>query len=138
MHRFCLAGLVVVWAALGASAGPDEKLKVTAELVEIPSAFPADDLYDYAYVMKYRVKGGPMDGQTLLVAHYKPRRQRRQIDDRMKAHVAGKLKRFRKGDVHLLVLEPELEKIWKGTLIDDYRATDRKRLRYWCLRADPA
>lgn len=137
--RISLLGfwLVCLTAAVAWSA-PATKLTVTAELIEIPTAFPDDRLYDYAYVMKYRVKGGERDGQILLVAHYKPKKQRRQIADLMKAHVKGRLKRFRVGDVHKLELDPDLHKIWTGTLVDDYWATDRKRTRYWCLRADPA
>src|SRR4051794_22578863 len=33
--------------------GDPEPISVTAKLVEIPSKFPPDDLYDYAYVMRY-------------------------------------------------------------------------------------
>ena len=38
-----------------------EPISVTAKLVEIPSSLPPDDLYDYAYVMRYEVIGGPLD-----------------------------------------------------------------------------
>ena len=59
-----------------AAPAPDAVVTVTAKLVEIPGKFPEDDLYDYAYVMRYVVEGGPMDNQTILVAHYKPRQPR--------------------------------------------------------------
>ena len=50
----------------GASSAEEGIQKVTAKLVEIPSKFPPDDLYDYAYVMRYEVVGGPLDpGQYL-------------------------------------------------------------------------
>ena len=44
-------------AVLAAAPAPSEpaSITVTAKLVEIPSAFPPDDLYDYAYVMRYEV-----------------------------------------------------------------------------------
>ena len=45
---------------------PAGVITVTAKLVEIPSKPPPDDLYDYAFVMRYEVVGGPMDKQTLL------------------------------------------------------------------------
>jgi hypothetical protein len=111
---------------------------VTAKLVEIPSSLPPDDLYDYAYVMRYEVVGGPMDKQSILVAHYKPRLPRSKIKDGMKGHVGGKLRSFTQGDLHKLTLTPDLKAIWKGALVDEFAATDRKSIRYWCLEADPA
>lgn len=121
--------------ALADAAAP---IEVTAQLVEIPSKLPPDDLYDYAYVMRYQVKGGPLDQQFLLVAHYKPLSPRSKIKDKMKDKVSGKLRSFTKGDVHKLKLSPDLKAIWKGALVDEYSATDRKSIRYWCLQADPA
>ena len=118
--------------------GAAEPITVTAKLAEIPSKFPPDDLYDYAYVMRYEVVGGPMDKQSILVAHYKPRQPRSKIKDKMKEHVGGKLRSFTPGDVHKLKLAPDLKAIWKGPLLDEYSVTDRKSVRYWCLQADPA
>jgi hypothetical protein len=115
-----------------------ESITVTAKLVEIPSSLPPDDLYDYAYVMRYEVVGGPMDKQSILVAHYKPRQPRSKIKDAMKAHVGGKLRSFTQGDLHKLKLSPDLKSIWKGALVDEFAATDRKSIRYWCLEVDPA
>ena len=40
-------------------------VEVTAKLVEIPSKMPPDDLYDYAYVMRYQVQGGPLAGEEV-------------------------------------------------------------------------
>jgi hypothetical protein len=113
-------------------------LQVTARLIKIPGKFPPDDLYDYAYVMKYQVVGGKLDKQVLLVAHYKPLRPRAKIDDKMRKHVAGELKSFKEGELHKLQLTAELKKIWKGAVVDEFFAADRKSPRYFCLRADPA
>ncbi len=113
-------------------------IDVTAKLVEIPSKLPPDDLYDYAYVMRYQVQGGPLDKQFILVAHYKPLQPRSKIKDKMKSQVSGKLRSFNPGDVHKLKLSPDLKEIWKGALLDEYSATDRKSIRYWCLQVDPA
>ena len=124
----CLVGLV------RAESSP---LEVTAKLVEIPSKPPPDDLYDYAYVMRYQVQGGALDKQFLLVAHYKPLVPRSKIKDKMKAQVGGKLRSFNQGDVHKLRLSPDLKQIWKGALVDEYASTDRTSVRYWCLQADP-
>jgi hypothetical protein len=114
-----------------------EVLTVTAKLVEMPSKPPPNDLYDYAYVMRYEVIGGPLDKTTLLVAHYRPLLPRSKITGKMRAFVAGKLRMFVPGDVHRLTLSSGLKQIWKGELVDDFAATDHKSIRYWCLEADP-
>lgn len=116
----------------------DAPLEVTAKLVEIPSKMPPDDLYDYAYVMRYEVPGAPPDKRYLLVAHYKPLVSRSKIKDKMKPRVGGKLRSFNQGDVHKLKLAGDLKSIWKGALVDEYAATDHKSVRYWCLSVDPA
>ena len=132
MLLLATTGLVTVRSADAASP-----LEVTAKLIEIPSKIPPDDLYDYAYVMRYQVQGGALDKQFILVAHYKPLVSRSKIKDKMKEQVGGKLKAFNQGDVHQLKLSPDLKAIWKGALVDEYAATDRKSVRYWCLQVDP-
>jgi hypothetical protein len=134
-----LSAVLVVFGASATTgyAAPSGELDITAKLVEIPSKFPPDDLYDYAYVMRYEVIGGPMDKASILVAHYKPSQPRSKIKDKMKAHVAGKLRSFVQGDVHKLKLTADLKNVWKGPLIDEYSATDHKSVRYFCLQADP-
>lgn len=132
--------LMLLGVTLGVSrtASAAEPVEVTAKLVEIPSKMPPDDLYDYAYVMRYQVQGGPLDKQSILVAHYKPLQPRSKIKDKMKEKVGGKLRNFNQGDVHKLRLTDDLKAIWKGALVDEFAATDRKSVRYWCLQVDPA
>ncbi len=137
MRPMLLVFAALFFIAAPVRAGDQKPIDVTAKLVEIPSKFPPDDLYDYAYVMKYRVVGGKLDGKTILVAHYKPRRARKKIKDQMKKYVDGKLKRFKQGDMHVMTLDPDLQKIWQGAVIDDFFASDRKSTRYWCLKVDP-
>jgi hypothetical protein len=137
MRLMLLVFAALLLAVAPAQAGDKDPIEVTAELVEIPGKFPPDDLYDYAYVMKYKVQGGKLDGKTILVAHYKPRRARKKIKDQMKKHVGGKLKKFKQGDVHVMTIDPDLQKIWQGAVIDDFFAIDRKSTRYWCLKVDP-
>jgi hypothetical protein len=115
----------------------DAPIFVTAKLVEIPGKFPEDDLYDYAYVMRYVVIGGPMDKQSILVAHYKPRQPRPAIKDKMKSIVSGKLRSFHQGDVHKHKLTDNLKSVWKGALIDEFSSVDHKSTRYFALVADP-
>lgn len=137
-HTFlCLSALVVSGVSQLAYA-QGATVEVTAKLVEIPSKLPPDDLYDYAYVMRYQVQGGNMDGQFILVAHYKPLQPRSKIKDKMKEHVGGKLRSFVQGDQHKLKLSADLKSIWKGAVVDEYSATDRTSVRYWCLQVDPA
>jgi hypothetical protein len=132
-----IVGALTLLVSAGARAS-SPSVDVTAKLVEIPSKLPPDDLYDYAYVMRYQVQGGPLDKQFILVAHYKPLQPRSKIKDKMKSQVSGKLRSFNPGDVHKLKLSPDLKEIWKGALLDEYSATDRKSVRYWCLQVDPA
>jgi hypothetical protein len=143
-RRSCVfrLGLIVWLASLSVSASgradsTAELSEVVAKLVEIPSKLPPDDLYDYAYVMRYEVVGGPLDKASILVAHYKPLLPRSKIKDAMKAHVKGKLRSFVQGDVHKLKLTPALKSVWKGPLIDEFAAADRKSTRYFCLEVDP-
>jgi hypothetical protein len=134
----CLIAALVLAAPRDARSQNDATVvTVTAKLVEIPSKLPPDDLYDYAYVMRYEVIGGPMDKASILVAHYKPLQPRSKIKDKMREFVGGKLRSFTPGDTHKLKLTSDLKKIWKGPLVDEYAATDRKSVRYWCLEADP-
>jgi hypothetical protein len=134
------AGVHRAWAGDAPSppAGAKAPLSVTAKLVEIPAKFPSDDLYDYAFVMKYVVVGGPMDKQTILVAHYKPRQPRSGIKDQMKKVVSGKVRSFHEGDVHKMELTPDVKSVWKGALVDEFAATDHKSVRYFALVTDPA
>jgi hypothetical protein len=124
-------------ASAPSPGGSAETLVVTAKLVEVPTKLPPDELYDYAYVMRYEVQGGPMDKASILVAHYRPLLARSKIKGKMKAVVGGKLRSFVQGDVHKLKLSSDLKAIWKGPLIDEFAATDRKSVRYFCLEADP-
>jgi hypothetical protein len=125
-------------AAPSAAPTAATPLTVTAKIVEIPSKFPPDDLYDYAYVMRYEVIGGPMGGKSIYVAQYKPREARNAIKDQMKKVVSGKVRSFHVGDVHKLQLTPDLKSVWKGALVDEFAATDHKTVRYFALVTDPA
>lgn len=143
MIRTTLAAVALcgLLAAPAAAAKPDAPLKVTAKLLKIPGSFPPNELYDYAFVMSYQVVGGPLDKQTIYVAHYNPRIARSKITDKMRSHVKGTLKRFSEGDVHDLVLTAKWRKLkqrWGGRVEDGFFSTDRKGTRYFCLQADPS
>lgn len=108
---------------------------LTAELLEIPGPFPSNDLYNYVYVMKYRVVKvlqGTFPDPDILIGHYNPRIARADIQDDQDAKVGGDVKSYRVGDMHYLVLSG-LDGTWTGALEDDY-FKDRRR-RYWALWA---
>ena len=124
-------------AAAAPAAPPVEgALVLTAEVAEIPGTFPANDLYNYAYIMKYKVvevhKGEYAD-PDILVGHYNPRMTRMEVKDDQDAKVGGNAKSFQVGDRHYLVLD-NLDGIWSGAIEDEYYKDRRKR--YWALWAD--
>lgn len=147
LRRWLVVFALAAWTTTSPSSGrsqptpapavASEGTVVTAKLVEIPTKLPPDDLYDYAYVMRYEVIGGPLDKASILVAHYRPLLPRSKITGKMKMQAGGKLRSFAKGDIHKLRLTADLKKIWKGPLIDEFAAADRTSVRYWCLSADP-
>ena len=60
----CGAILVAVVSLSGLASAKTTRtnqIQVKAKLIEIPGKFPPDDLYDYAYVLKYQVIGGTLD-----------------------------------------------------------------------------
>lgn len=114
------------------------ELVMTAELTDIAGQFPANDLYNYAYVMKYRViqvLQGTYADSIILVGHYNPRLAREEIKDEQDAKVGGNVKSFQVGDTHYLVLS-KLDGVYTGAVEDDYFAD--KRTRYWASWADQA
>lgn len=127
-------------AGLSVPAKPpvEGELVMTAKLLEIPGSFPANDLYNYAFVMKYqvvKVLQGTYGEPDILVGHYNPRFARDEVKDEQDAKVGGNLKSFQVGDVHYLVLSP-LDGLWTGAVEDDF--FKEKRPRYWGLWADKA
>jgi hypothetical protein len=114
------------------------KLVVVAELTDIAGQFPANELYNYAYIMKYKVLQvvqGAYGDPEILVGHYNPRIAREEIKDEQDAKVGGDVTSFQKGDVHYLVLNP-LDGEWTGAVEDEY--FNDKRPRWWALWAAKA
>ncbi|MBD3419849.1 MAG: hypothetical protein GF398_07015 [Chitinivibrionales bacterium] len=152
MKRFTLSTMtLVVSAALFAGAfAEDEKkadtekktddtLVVIARVTEIPGTFPPNDLYNYVYIMKYRVmkvEKGEFDGKEILVGHYNPLIPRKQIKDKMDKYVNGNVEKFEEGAKHKLVLVKPIDKVWQEALEDEY--FDDESDKYYCLKADVA
>jgi len=109
--------------------------EVTAELMAIPGEFPPNDLYNYAYVLKYRVlavhRGQIKQGEEILVAHYNPLKPRASVADETSGKLGGNLQKFKAGDVHRMALETPLDQYWMGGVIDKY--FDQKGTRYWAV-----
>jgi hypothetical protein len=122
-------------AAKGASA--QDTLVVIARLIEIPGKLPPNDLYNYVYIMKYRITKvlkGSYKGQEILVGHYNPLIPRKLIKDKMAAFVGGDVAKFETGAKHRLTLIKPIERIWKDAVEDDYADSDLEK--YYALRAD--
>lgn len=108
--------------AIPARPAAQGNLVVVATLQKVPGQFPANDLYKYAYVLKYAVDTvveGTLSTKEILVAHYDPRTARSAIQDDQKGKVGGTLSTFREGEKHYLVLRP-LDSAWTGALEDNF------------------
>lgn len=108
--------------------------EVVARLVEIPGPFPPNDLYNYAYVLKYRVlrvHRGEIEGDEILVGHYNPLKPRSTVQDENSGKVGGSLENFKPGEVHRMALEVPIDQHWMGGIIDKYFS--QKGVRYWAV-----
>lgn len=117
----------------------NDTLIVIARVVEIPGKFAPNDLYNYVYVMKYRVlkvEKGAYTEKEILVGHYNPLIPRKNIKDRMSLFVKGDADRFEVGVKHRLVLITPIESVWKDAVEDEY--FDSALTKYFALRADVA
>lgn len=121
------------------SSGGDT-LKIIGRVIEIPGTFPPNDLYNYVYVMKYRVMkvlNGSYDEKEILVGHYNPLIPRQKIKDKMDKYVEGDVKKFEEGNKHKLVLVNPIDEVWNEALEDEYFDIDMGE-KYYAVRADGA
>jgi len=113
-------------------------LEVTAELAAIPGAFPPNDMYDYAYVLKYRVlkvHRGQAPGGEIFVAHYNPLKPRSAVADDKSGKIGGQVELFRAGDVHRMALDQPVDQFFMGGIIDKYFG--QPGVRYWAMWTNP-
>jgi hypothetical protein len=138
------AAFVLFVSCSGRTEEPDPNLasmgesELTGELVEIPAPFPPNDLYNYAYVMKYRVlkvHRGSVAEPEILVAHYNPLKPRPSAADDQSGKIGGRLDAFRAGEVHRMALTSPADQHWMGGVVDKYFET--KGVRYWALWTNP-
>ncbi len=143
-----LASLALALAAVSCGSKPAPSVdrevtslgtaEVTAELLPIPSAFPPNDLYNYAYVMKYRVltvHRGQVPEKEIFVAHYNPLKPRATVKDEFSGPVGGHLERFRAGEKHRMALQAPLDQFWMGGVVDKYFG--QQGTRYWAVWTNP-
>jgi len=145
-HRVAVFGLCA-GAALSASCqkrtdtGSDPKvttlgsIEVTAQLVEIPDQFPPNNLYDYAFILKYRVletHRGTVEGESILVGHYNPLKPRESVADERVKDIGGNLKKFQERDIHRMALEVPIDEYYMGPIINKYHEKEKGPL-YWAV-----
>ncbi|HVR87424.1 MAG TPA: hypothetical protein VMU54_24070 [Planctomycetota bacterium] len=119
-------------------AAPRGTIEVTAKLVEVPGTFPANKLYDYVYVLKYKVLAihrGKIEGSEILVGQYNPLKARSTAQDKFSGTIGGTAQHFSAGDVQRLSLEEPLDSSMPMVgLIDKY--LKEKGVRYWAVWTD--
>jgi hypothetical protein len=141
--RLVMCGLLLGAASCGkqVDTGADPKVttlgsvEVTAKLEEVRGAFPPNNLYDYVYVLKYRIletHRGKIDGETILVGQYNPLKPRAEAADARSGAIGGTARKFSPGDIHRLALETPLDDFYMGPIINKYHGEDNSPL-YWAV-----
>src|SRR5207244_8635054 len=109
--------------ALSPELATNGTVEVTAKLTTIGGEFPPNKLYDYAFVMKYRVlkvHRGTVESDDLFVGHYNPLKPRATAQDKFSGKVGGNVEHFQIGDVHRMALEAPLDQLFMGGIIDKH------------------
>lgn len=111
-------------------------VEVTAKLVDIAGTFPSNDIYDYAYVMKYevvQVHRGEASG-TILVGQYNPLKKRAEAADARSGEIGGTVTRFRTGDLHRLALDAPIDNFCMAGIVNEYAEKEPSDAPvYWAL-----
>ncbi|GMV93287.1 MAG: hypothetical protein AMXMBFR82_30650 [Candidatus Hydrogenedentota bacterium] len=138
--------VVAVTLALAGCGGPEKtdgaddkvttmgSIEVTAKIVDITGEFPPNDLYDYAYVMKYEVlqthRGEAP--QILYVGQYNPLKPRAEAADARSGEIGGDVTEFRVGDVQRLALEVPIDEYCMAGIINKYAEQTQDPI-YWAV-----
>ena len=134
----CAAFLAVLTpASLWAKVEKVDTLVVTALLAEIPGKFAPNDLYNYVYIMKYKVlkvEKGTYAEKEVLVGQYNPLIPRAKIKDKMDPLVNGNADQFKVGVKHRLKLLTPISAVWNDAIDDDY--IDSELDKYFALQTD--
>jgi hypothetical protein len=114
-------------------------LVVEARLTEVLGTLPPNDLYNYVYIFKYkviRVIEGKLEASEILVGHYNPLKARKDITDKMDAHVDGDVDKIQAGAKHILTLTTPISSVWNEAIEDEY--FDEDSIRYFALVTNKA
>jgi len=126
--------------ATPAKGGAADTLEIIARIIDIPGTFPANDLYNYVYFMKYRIAKvikGTFAEKEILVGVYNPLIPRNQIKDKMKNFVGGDVQKFELGSKQKLLLIKPISKVWNDALEDGYFDIPVEE-KWYALRTDIA
>ncbi|MCC6698002.1 MAG: hypothetical protein IT365_20440 [Candidatus Hydrogenedentes bacterium] len=141
------AALVLLLLAVFAGCGGAEKtdgadpkvtslgsIEVTAKLVEILGEFPPNDLYDYAYVLKYEVMQTHRGEapKVIYVGQYNPLKARAEAADARSGEIGGTVTAFRAGDVHRMALEVPIDDYCMVGIINKYAEQTQEPI-YWAV-----
>jgi hypothetical protein len=109
-------------------------IEITATIVDITGEFPPNDLYDYAYVMKYEVlethRGKAP--KTIYVGQYNPLKPRAEAADARSGEIGGDATEFRVGNVHRLALEVPIDDYCMAGIINKYAEQTQDPI-YWAV-----
>lgn len=109
-------------------------VEVTARLADIRGEFPSNDLYDYAYVMRYDVLQTHRGDApaSILVGHYNPLKSRGAAADARSGPIGGTVTAFRAGDVHRMALEVPIDDYCMAGIINKYADESQEPI-YWAV-----
>ena len=148
VKRATLSALLAVLSIAALSAcsnapqtGEDDKVtklgtvEVTAKLEEIRGEFIDRPMYDYAFIMKYKVlkthRGTP-ESDTIYVGHYNPLKPRNRVADARVPEVGGNVQKFKVGDIHRMALEAPIDDFFMGGIVNRH-FEEHKGTVYWAV-----
>ncbi len=120
---------ILLLLLLALSVSFAENLTIQGKLTEIPGKMPPNDLYNYVYILKYKVTKvleGKFAGKEILVGVYNPLTPRGASADKMAKLFQGDVRAFKAGDSHVLKLLP-LEGNYSGAVEDEYFDDESER-----------
>jgi len=143
-----LAGLLCISCSKKPATGKDTQvttlgsIEVSAKLMEIKGEMSDDPMYDYAFVLKYKVlkvHRGKIDTDTIYVGQYNPLKPRAGVADERVPDIGGNLKKFRAGDVHRMAMEVPIDDYYMGGIVNRYFEKKTGPI-YWAVwtNQDPA
>jgi hypothetical protein len=116
-----------------------DTLVMMARLADIPGDMPPNDVYNYVFIMNFKVTKivkGNYTKSEILVGVYNPLIARRQLRDAMAANARGNADKFEVGASYRLTLVSPIEKVWPDAVEDNYPTS--KLDKYYAVQVDVA